>query len=246
MPDTELAADWLFSAVEKVLAPAADVIAVVTKELKAYRNEHGPREGKLPHSARSAIAARLVASYASTTANVGAASAMTGIVPGIGTVIATCGGAAADAALSMKYEVDMVRALAYLYGHDLNVDQTKWVAYFVCGLGAAQDGSQDPSKLIDPQAAVRLARRGLDNFLRFATRELFKKLGAMLTRKALQKAIPFGIGMAFGYVVNRTLTNRVGQFAIDYFEAEKRTPTHDDGPEIRLEDTWLGQKSTHI
>lgn len=212
--------DWLFDAVEKALAPAPELAAAVVQAVKDYRREHGLVGGKLPHTARRTVGEALVASFAFTTAKVGAASSMTGVIPGLGTILATCGGAAADAVLCMKYEVDMVRALAYLYGHDLSREDSKKITFFVTGLAATQDAAKAAGQTIDPQLAVNLVRKGADNLLVYGGRELFKKVGASLTGKALSKAIPFGIGMAFGYHLNKAMTNRVGRFALDYFEAE--------------------------
>ena len=212
--------DWLFDNVEKTLAPAPDIVAKVVDAVKSYRREKR-LEGKMPHDARRGIGDGLVSAFAWTTAKVGAASSMTGVIPGLGTVIATCGGAAADAVLCMKYEVDMVRALAYLYGHDLSREDTKQIAFFVTGLGAAQDSAKN-GEGIDPETAAKICKKGADNLLVYGGRELFKKVGATLAGKALGKAIPFGIGVAIGYAMNKTMTSRVGKFAIDYFEAEMR------------------------
>lgn len=213
-------ADWLFDAVEKALAAPAELSAEVAAALKAYRREKNLVTGKLPATARREVGQKLVDQYAYTTAKVGAASSMTGVIPGLGTILATCGGAAADAVLCMKYEVDLVRGLSYLYGHDLTREESKKVTFFVTGLAASQESAKAAGHAIDPALAVNLVRKGADNLLVYGGRELFKKVGATLTGKALSKAIPFGIGMAFGYHLNRAMTHRVGTFALDYFEAE--------------------------
>ncbi|WP_204304959.1 hypothetical protein, partial [Stenotrophomonas maltophilia] len=51
-------------------------------------------------------------------------------------------------------------------------------------------------------------------------KELFKKIGITFTRKALEKAIPFGIGVVIGSGANYALTKYVGNTARSWFEAD--------------------------
>lgn len=231
--------DWLFDGVEKALAPPPELQQQVSEAVKQYRRERGLMGGKLPATARREVGEMLVAAFAQTTAKVGAASSMTGVIPGLGTIIATCGGAAADAVLCMKYEVDLVRALSYLYGHDLTREESKKVTFFVTGLAATQDAAKASGQMVDPQLALNLVKKGADNLLVYGGRELFKKLGATLAGKALSKAIPFGIGMAVGYQMNKLMTRRVGAFALDYFEAELRGVGDVDPHELEKVRSWI-------
>lgn len=238
-PGPKTSTDWLFDAVEKALAPASDLSAAVVQAVRDFRRDNDLIDGKLPHTARRTVGETLVGQYAYTTAKVGAASSMTGVIPGLGTVLATCGGAAADAVLCMKYEVDMVRALAYLYGHDLSREDSRKITFLVTGLAATQDTAKAAGQAIDPQMAVNLTRKGADRLLVYGGRELFKKVGATLAGKAFSKAIPFGIGMAFGYHLNKALTNRVGAFALDYFEAELRGVADASRADIARARSWI-------
>ena len=48
-------------------------------------------------------------------------------------------------------------------------------------------------------------------------KELFKRVGITFTRKALEKAIPFGVGVAVSATVNYGLTRFVGAAALNWF-----------------------------
>ena len=49
-------------------------------------------------------------------------------------------------------------------------------------------------------------------------KELFKKIGVTFTRKALEKAAPFGIGVIISFSANKGLTWYVGYKAHDFFK----------------------------
>jgi hypothetical protein len=51
-------------------------------------------------------------------------------------------------------------------------------------------------------------------------REWFKKIGITFTRKALEKAAPFGIGVVIGATANYALTRYVGAQAIEWFSLD--------------------------
>jgi hypothetical protein len=53
-----------------------------------------------------------------------------------------------------------------------------------------------------------------------AVKEIFKRLGITFTRKALEKAIPFGIGVVIGFSANKAITWYVGSKARDFFTAD--------------------------
>ncbi|EHZ7344711.1 TPA: hypothetical protein ACGUW9_004234 [Vibrio vulnificus] len=51
-------------------------------------------------------------------------------------------------------------------------------------------------------------------------KEIFKRLGITFTRKALEKAIPFGIGVVVGFSANKGITWYVGSKAKDFFASD--------------------------
>lgn len=50
-----------------------------------------------------------------------------------------------------------------------------------------------------------------------AVKEIFKKVGVTFTRKALEKSIPYGVGVIIGFSANKGLTWYVGKKAKDFF-----------------------------
>jgi hypothetical protein len=65
----------------------------------------------------TAVAAKIIQNYSYAAAFGGGATALTGVVPGLGQIIAAFGGTTADSALCMKFQLEMIMALATLYDH---------------------------------------------------------------------------------------------------------------------------------
>ncbi len=144
---------------------------------------------------------------------------MTGVVPGLGTVIATLGGATADTALTMKCQIEMVMALAVVYDHDIEKEEEQRICFVVAGLGAISETGKQGGKAAGTKAFVAMAREYLKGPTLVIVKEVFKKVGITFTRKGLEKAIPFGVGVVVGTATNKALTVYVGSKARDFFEA---------------------------
>ena len=54
-----------------------------------------------------------------------------------------------------------------------------------------------------------------------AVKEIFKRVGITFTRKAVEKSIPFGLGVVIGFSANKGLTWYVGTKAKDFFPLQK-------------------------
>ncbi|MCP4971363.1 MAG: hypothetical protein GY932_12325, partial [Arcobacter sp.] len=67
------------------------------------------------------------------------------------------------------------------------------------------------------KAFIRIVKENLKGPTLQAVKEIFKKLGITFTRKALEKAIPFGIGVIIGFSANKGLTWYVGTKVRDFF-----------------------------
>ncbi len=171
------------------------------------------------------VAEKIISNYSYYAAFVGGATALTGVVPGLGTVIATFGGATADAALSMKYQIEMTMAIAVVYGHDITVEEEKRLCLIVAGLGAINQAAKDGGKSIGSKAFIKMAQQYLQGATLQAVKEIFKKLGITFTRKAVEKAIPFGVGVVIGFSANKGLTWYVGSKAKDFFTFRERGRT---------------------
>jgi hypothetical protein len=185
-------------------------------------------EGKA--NERDYVAEQIVNRYARLAATVGGVTALAGIVPGIGTAAAALGGGAADAAASMKLQVDMTMCLATAFGYDLDNEDARNLAFLVAVGGALEKAGEGAAARIATKAGVRLLREYLRGAALQTAKVLFRKVGLVFTRKALEKAIPFGVGVGVGALGNYALTKFVGRQAIGWF----RIDAADGGPTTTL------------
>lgn len=205
----------LLKAIEIILAKPAEISRKVQKAKEKHRLPfHFPESES---EAKSKIADSLIAGYSTKAGLSGGATALIGIVPGIGTVAELFGGATADMALCLKYQVEMCMALACLYGHDIESEADRKKYFIIAGLGTLntesfKQGSEQAAKLFE-----KLVQRYLREATYDTIRNLFRKVSINLSKKALQKAIPLGIGAVIGFSSNKTLTWMVGRKAKTFF-----------------------------
>jgi hypothetical protein len=211
------------------LLAAVEAVAISPAEAKAFvrklDDQHRRRRPADDDDARlRAIAKRIVDRYAKLAGGVGGATALSGVIPGIGTAVAAAGGAFADATASMKLQVDMCMCLAELFGYDLHTEDGRHLAFIIAAGGAAEKAGVGAACRLASKAGVRLVREYLKGATLQAIKEFFKKLGIIFTRKALEKAIPFGVGVVIGSGANYGLTRYVGGVAIDWFFLAREEP----------------------
>lgn len=205
----------LLKAIELILATPKEIKRNV---LKAKQKARRPRNMMDTESEfNDKVADSLIASYSNKAGFSGGATALIGIVPGIGTAVELVGGATADIALCLKYQVEMCMALACLYGHDIETEADRKKYFIIAGLGAlntetVKQGTEQAARLF-----TKLVQRSLRNASFDAVQALFKKVSVTLSKKAIQKAIPFGIGAVIGFSSNKTLTWMVGKKAKTFF-----------------------------
>ena len=205
----------LLRAIDLVLAEPAEI----KKEAEALHEKFRERYGdeKSDEEIADMAAGKVVSNYSYYTAFVGGATALAGIVPGLGTVISTFGGALADTALSMKFQVEMTMAIAVVYGHDITVEEKKRLCFIIAGLGAINHAAKDSGKVVGARAFTRMVHQYLWGSTLIAVKEIFRKIGVRFTRTAFEKAIPFGVGVILGVGTGKALTWYVGQKAKDFF-----------------------------
>jgi uncharacterized protein (DUF697 family) len=205
----------LLQAIELILAKPADIKRFVQKQKEKFRRRSG---SKLPeNSLTDKVADKLIASYSTKAGLSGGATALIGIVPGVGTAVELFGGATADIALCLKYQIEMSMALASLYGHDIETEADRKRYYIIAGLStinmeAIKQGGEQAAKVF-----TKLVQRYLREASFDTVRVLFRKVSITLSKKVLQKAIPFGIGAVIGFSSNKALTWMVGQRVKTFF-----------------------------
>ncbi len=210
------------------LMKAVEAIAISPKDARAlvanYRKKVGVAEGeKVSHEQRALIADHLIARYAKFAATSGGATALAGVIPGLGTVVTMLGGATADIAVVIKLQADLCLCIADAFEYDIDDPTARHLAYMI-SLGATLNqagvgiGTQVASK-----AGVKMIREYLKGATLQFIKQLFAKVGLVFSRKSLEKALPFGIGVAFGITANYHLVKYVGRQAKQWFMIDAET-----------------------
>ncbi len=166
---------------------------------------------------RELVAKKVIQNYSYLAAFSGGVTALAGVVPGLGTVVAVAGGTTADIALCMKFQIEMVMAIANVYGHNILEEEERRLCFIIAGLGAINKAGQAGAKEAGSKAFVKMVEQYLKGPTLAAVKEIFKKVGITFTRKGLVKAIPFGIGTLVGFAANKTMTWYVGVKARGFF-----------------------------
>lgn len=202
------------------LLKAVQAIAISPKDARAlvdgYREQLKPLKLDV-HAERNALADRIITRYSKLAATSGVTTGLIGAVPGLGTAAAILVGGGTDIAVSLKLQVDMCMCLADAYGHDLNAADAQHLAFIVAAGGALEQAGTKAGVELGTRAGVRLVRQYLKGAVLEFLKQLFKKLGLVFTRKALEKAIPFGIGALVGGSANYAMTKYVGEKAREFF-----------------------------
>jgi hypothetical protein len=191
---------------------------MVEKYLEQSRRNN-PDASQQAH--QEAVAKMVVKRYCRLAATSGGATALTGVIPGLGTAVTMLGGGLADAAICMKLQVDMCMCLAAAFGWDLDREDARHLCFLIAAGGALEKAGIEATARIASKAGVNMLRQYLKGATLQAIKELFKKLGIIFTRKALEKALPFGIGVVIGSGANYALTKYVGGEAITWFVLDR-------------------------
>ncbi|MCQ4241910.1 EcsC family protein [Stutzerimonas stutzeri] len=217
MSTTEVAPDdkpKLLQAVELILAKPDDIKRESLQVVEKIRTANPTKQ---ENEIRKLASKKIISNYSYFAAFAGGTTALTGVIPGIGTAVAITGGASTDAVACMKFQIEMTMALATVYGHDILIEEEKRLCYLIAGLGAMSQAGKEGGKAVGSKAFIKLAQQYLKGPTLQAVKEIFKKLGITFTRKALEKAIPFGVGVVVGFSANKGLTWYVGSKAQDFF-----------------------------
>ena len=156
MSESENDKPVLLKAVELVLADPKKI----RKEALELKNKYIKRykEDRTTEEIEEYAAEKIISNYSHYTAFIGGATALTGVVPGLGTAISTFGGATADAALSMKYQIEMTMAIATIYGHDITDTEAQRICLIVAGLGTINEAAKGGGKEITKQAFIKMTK----------------------------------------------------------------------------------------
>lgn len=191
----------LLNAVERMTEAPENIISMVDEMC------HG--KDRNDENVLDEVALQIIQKYSNRSAFSGGAAALPGIIPGLGTWAAFAGGTLVDAALMLKYEVEMVQALAWLHGFDIREEQERQIALLMASVNT-YEGKSGRNFFIDLADAQRTA------IWNYGPRLISKEIVSVMTMiaflyltKGFARALPL-VGVAIGGGMNKILTQKVG------------------------------------
>jgi len=218
---------------ESRILKAVQSIAISPKDAKEYVAQIVTK-AKLSnptadeHKIQEIVAKQIVTRYSKLCAMSGGATALSGVIPGIGTAIAMVGGGLTDATISLKLQVDMTMCIAEAFGWDLTNEDARHMSFLIAACGALEKVGIREGTALASKAGVKMINQYLQGAALQTIKELFKKIGINFARTSLQKAIPFGVGVAIGSGVNYAFTKYVGNSAMKWFVIEREMKNQPD------------------
>jgi hypothetical protein len=207
--------DWFFKATQKALSNFDDV-AVRAEKALAKARKHAPDEA----AARERAISSIISKYSLLAGAVGAATSAPSIVPAIGGAVSAVAGTATDMVFVQKFIIEMVAEIATLHEVDVRTEANQRMCYALAAAATLNNvGAQKLTKR-GSKVAVRLT----EHFLKGATlqtiKALFRKLGLRFTRRAMQRFLPFGIGLVLCAGANAVFMKLAGEAVRQHFAEE--------------------------
>ncbi|KJU85424.1 hypothetical protein MBAV_002383 [Candidatus Magnetobacterium bavaricum] len=209
------------------------------------------------------VADKIVSKYSNLAALIGSVTALPSIIPGIGMVAAITAGMAVDVVTAMKYQVDMCLCLCEAFGYDTSTEQPRQLAFLLAAVGTLEKSGLTLQSGCDNLSTMRLIKSNLkgaaiqlaganagikvasdagvsmiQHYLRGAAlhviKDLFSRIGVNFTRKVVEKALPYGVGIVLGGTLNYALTKYVGVTAKTWFIIEQANQNQQPAGELTL------------
>ena len=204
----------LLKIVEAIAISPEDAKAIAGRYLNQSRSRY-PRDSEWEHQLRAAD--QVIKRYAQWAGMVGGMTGLSGVIPGLGTAVAAVGGAATDTAVCMKLQVDMCMCLAAVFGYDILSEDARHLAFLIAATGSLERVGVEAGAKLGSKAGVRMLNEYLKGAALQVIKHAFRRVGVTFTRKAVAKAIPFGVGVVIGTGANYGLTRYVGREAKEWF-----------------------------
>ncbi|AKL66539.1 hypothetical protein [Streptomyces sp. Mg1] len=205
---------------ESRLQKAVEMIAITPQAaaelVGGYRANFEGKFKREPESLedKRRIAARIVGRYSKLSAVTGAVTAAPSVIPGVGTAVAVLGGGITDIAAALKLQIDMCMCLVEVYETELSNEDKKHLAFVLALAGSVEQMASKGGKAAVLKIAEKLVYQYLRGPALVTIKQLFKRVSITFTQKAMAKAIPAGVGVAFSSTTNYVLTTMVGKVAV--------------------------------
>jgi hypothetical protein len=200
--------NMLYNAVRYIQADPADIADDVDSLKRKLRAKYGSSASS--DQLRDMAAARIISRYSNLCGFTGGATALTGVVPGLGQTLTFFGGSAADVVLMLKYQIDMTVSLAAIYGRDIYRQDVRDMCMIAAALGTINNTAKSKGTKAATKAFVKLVNDNLKGATLKTVKALFKKVGTSFTRKAFAKSIPFGVGVVVSGSANKLCCKYTG------------------------------------
>jgi len=222
---------------DSALMKAVQAIAITPGDARVIVSQYEDqlRAGKPGISAKEVqdlVIEKIISRYSKLAAASGGATALAGVVPGIGTAVAMVGGGAVDVAACIKLQIDMTMCLAIAINKKLSNEDAKHLSFLIALSGTLEQAASAEATRLASKAGVKMLNMYLKGPALEIIKGLFAKVGIQFARTSAAKAIPFGVGVAIGLTANYALTKYVGSCAVECLRIQAETdvePTATDG-----------------
>lgn len=168
---------------------------------------------------RTLAASIIIQKYSRSTALTSAVSALPSVVPGWGTAISVTGGVTVDLIASLRLQVDMCKCLAVVYGYEIESPDVQHLCMLLALCGTLEKAGAAQGTSIATKAGVKMLRMYLRGPILVVIKEAFKKIGITLTRKQIERAIPF-VGVPISGATSFAFTRFIGWNAQKWMEID--------------------------
>ena len=193
----------VIAVLEKILASNDSIRAVCEKNKKIA--QHLAKEDKV----EKRTAQLIIIHYSNLCAAGGGASALPGLIPGIGLIYTLLGTTALNSFLLLKFQLEMCLALAHLAGFDIEDPRERKIAFLIAC--AALEDAYVEEKEPSIGSVLDLAIN------EYSTRELSKTLAKAVARvlmmflaKRWTRLFPF-VGIGIEASVNKVMSELLGR-----------------------------------
>ena len=107
----------------------------------------------------------------------------------------------------------MCRCLAVCYGYDLMSEDAKHLTMLIAFAGTVEQVAGPTTVKVGSHAGVKMIQQYLKGSALQTLKQMLRIIGVNFTRSSVEKAIPFGVGVAVGSSINYGLTRYVGRSA---------------------------------
>jgi UPF0271 protein len=205
--------------VQTVLRRLAQVVSAREPAIQAHINQLRARN---PHLTNDQLAQALIRSTRRRVTTTAAISGATAIMPGLGTVMAI-GTITSQAFYALEQEVELVLAVAMVYGHELaGSDERVIEALLVVGLAGGAVKLREDVLVAGGERIALAAIRGVPGILlaHGGGRVISRILARFVTSGAAKMAarvIPLAVGVAAGAGFDWLAVTGLGRAAIRYY-----------------------------